>query len=70
MRTWSEDEEEEDDWVALVSSCASLASSESSVSCSEETDSLSDVVSSVASDCPAVTCSPGVTVTEATWPAT
>ncbi len=44
----------EEDW--LLSSCASFASSELRVDCAEETDSLSEVVSSVPSDCPAVTC--------------
>ena len=56
------------DW--LVSSCASFASSELRVDWSEETDSPSDVVSSVPSDCPAVTCWPTVAVTVATWPET
>src|ERR1039458_425869 len=58
----------EEDW--LLSSCVSFASSELRVDCAEETDSLSDVVSSVPIDCPAVTCWPTVAVTVATWPAT
>ena len=43
---------------SLVSSWTSLASSEFKVDCAEETDSLSDVVSSVPNDSPAVTCWP------------
>ena len=56
------------DW--LDSSWASFASSALTVDWSEETVSLSDVVSSVPRDCPAVTCWPTAAVTAATLPAT
>ena len=63
-----EEEEEEEDWLA--SSSASFASSAFTVDWSEETDSLIAVVSKVASVCPGVTCWPGLTLTDVTWPLT
>ena len=56
------------DW--LSSSSTSLASSALRVDSSEDTDSLSAVVSRVPSVWPAVTCWPGVAVTVVTWPPT
>ncbi len=57
-----------EDW--LLSSCASFASAALRVDSAEDTDSLSAVVSSVPSDCPALTFSPAATVTVATLPPT
>ena len=54
--------------VSLSSSSVSCASSAATVDSAEDTASASDVVSSVASDSPAVTCCPTVAVTVATWP--
>ncbi len=62
------DEEGELDWLA--SSSASLAWSASTVDWSDETVSLMAVVSKVPSVWPALTCWPGVTGTELTWPLT
>jgi hypothetical protein len=56
--------------VSASSSSVSCASSDATVESADDTASLSDVVSSVASDSPAVTCSPTAAVTVATWPAT
>ncbi len=55
---------------SLASSSASLASSALSVDSSEDTVSLSAVVSRAPNVWPAETCDPGVTVTEVTLPPT
>ena len=62
--------EAEEELVWLSSSSVSLASSAATVDWADDTDSLSAVVSSVPSVCPAVTTWPGVTATVATFPAT
>jgi len=54
----------------LLSSSASLASSAARVDCADATDSLSAVVSSVPSVCPALTCSPGTALSVWTFPPT
>ena len=63
----ADDEEAAD---SFSSSSTSFAWSAASVDSADETASLSAVVWSVPSVCPAVTCWPGVTLTVATWPAT
>ena len=56
--------------VCAASSSASLAVSAFTVDCAEETDSFSAVASRVPRVCPAVTCWPTLTATDATCPAT
>lgn len=54
--------------VWLASSCASRAFAGASVSCADVTSASREVVSNLASGCPASTCSPWRTATLATVP--